>query len=175
MNAMEAVKVDILADLDDRYDEAVRQGERKVVETLECIDIWSEMTPTFLFHVLWRSAVKGDVEAAVRTGHFFDWSFEEKKDSRYDRPELAKYWYRKAADAGNANGRYCLGLLLRHSKAESERKEAVALLELASAQGHEGAKAALVECLSCGRCVVTDFVRASRLKKEAEASIVCER
>ena len=175
MNATETVKVDILADLDDRYELAVRNGEKEVVETLERIDIWSETMQTFLFLVVWRSAVKGDSEAAVRTGHFFDWHNEKKKNARYDRPELAKYWYRKAADAGNANGQGLLGILLRHAKTEAERKEGIALLERASAQGHRDAKMALAECLRCGQCVASDFARARRLEKEAEESSGVER
>lgn len=159
---------DILADLDARYEEAVRRRETAVVQSLRTIDIWDEKTMPFVLYVLWLGSVKGDVDSLVRIGCFFDWHNDEKKNERYDKIELAKYWYRLAADRGYADGQYLLGLLLRHSESDEVSRQAIPLFEKASDQGHVAAMRTLANCLCCGKCVREDVPRAERLKKRAD-------
>ena len=162
------VREDILAELDTRYEEAVRKREREVVQTFDILDIWSEETQPFVLYRLWKGIIKGDIPSTEHIGCFFDWHNDEVKNERYDKPELAKYWYRIGANAGYAASQYRLGCLLRLTKRLSDGKEAVDLFEKAAGQGHGNAMVVLAECLRCGRCVKTDVDRSEELLRRAK-------
>ena len=159
---------DILAELDARYEEAVRKREREVVQTFDILDIWSEETLPFVLYRLWKGTVKGDIPSTEHIGCFFDWHNDEVKNERYDKPELAKYWYRIGADAGYAASQYGLGCLLRLTKRVSDSREAIALFEKAAAQEHRNAMEVLAQCLKCGRCVKVDVARSEELLRRAK-------
>ena len=102
----EDVPFDLYGDLEDAYDEADRNGDVEIVETLDTFGLWDEKPKCnhSWMHTMWR-ALKGDVEAQADVGHAFYWNDHDPDDIRekyklLDKPELAIYWYKLAAEAG---------------------------------------------------------------------------
>lgn len=100
------------------------------------------------FLLLRYAAEQGDAPAARAVAALYDpatWSAE---TSPLPAPnaEQAADWYRRAAEAGDAEAQYRLALLLRSGAvAEAAPEAAEAWLRRAAEQGHEGAKEALAQ------------------------------
>lgn len=99
------------------------------------------------FLLLRYAAENGDVPAAVAVGGLYDpatWSAE---TSPLPAPnaEQAAAWYRRGAEAGDAEAQYRLAMVLRSGKTEAADgpEQAVAWLRKAAEQGHAKAKEAL--------------------------------
>ncbi len=181
MKEVEIIPFDLYGDLEDAYDNAEHDGDVEIVDTLDAFGIWDEQ-PRFgrsLLHKLWR-AIKGDVEAQADIGHAFYWNDYDPEDvhEKYkwmDKPELAIYWYRLAAEAGYDCAQsdlaclYCpelfpynkfkLGRFARH------------WWEEAAAKKHPDGMRGLAHCLRCGKCCCCDrdLPRAEALEAEAAA------
>ena len=143
----EDVPFDLYGDLEDAYDEADRNGDVEIVETLDTFGLWDEKPKCnhSWMHTMWR-ALKGDVEAQADVGHAFYWNDHDPEDVRetykwLDKPELAIYWYRLAAEAGYA----------------AAQKLPCGMLGLA-------------HCLRCGKCCCCDrdIPRAKALEAEVD-------
>ncbi|MFD2265036.1 tetratricopeptide repeat protein [Lacibacterium aquatile] len=98
--------------------------------------------------ILFRAAAeKGDAKASVAVGNFYDPASWSKETSPLPAPnaEQAVDWYKRAADAGDAEAQYRLGLLLKSGKTEATNgpEQAVSWLKKAADQGHAKAKEAL--------------------------------
>lgn len=98
--------------------------------------------------LLFRAAgEKGNAEAAVIVGGFYDpasWS-KETSPLPAANADQAVAWYRRAAEAGDAEGQYRLGMVLKSGKTEASDgpEQAVGWLRKAAEQGHAKAKEAL--------------------------------
>lgn len=93
------------------------------------------------------SAEKGNAEAAVILGGFYDpasWSKETSPLPSANADQAAN-WYRRAAEAGDAEAQYRLGMVLKSGKTEGTDgpEQAVGWLRKAAEQGHAKAKEAL--------------------------------
>lgn len=98
--------------------------------------------------LLFRAAgEKGDAEAAVLVGGFYDPATWSKETSPLPAPnaDQAASWYRRAAEAGNAEAQYRLGMVLKSGKTDGADgpEQAVGWLRKAAEQGHARAKEAL--------------------------------
>lgn len=99
------------------------------------------------FLLLRYAAENGDLPAAVAVGGLYDpatWSAE---SSPLPAPnaEQAAGWYRRAAEAGDAEAEYRLGMVLRSGRTEAPDgpEQAVGWLRKAAEQGHAKAKETL--------------------------------
>ncbi len=98
--------------------------------------------------LLFRAAGdKGNAEAAVIVGGFYDPATWTKETSPLPaaNADQAASWYRRAAEAGDAEAQYRLGMVLKSGKTEATDgpEQAVAWLRKAADQGHQKAKEAL--------------------------------
>ncbi len=98
--------------------------------------------------LLFRAAgEKGNAEAAVIVGGFYDPATWTKETSPLPaaNADQAASWYRRAAEAGDAEAQYRLGMVLKSGKTEGADgpEQAVGWLRKAAEQGHAKAKEAL--------------------------------
>ena len=176
----EDVPFDLYGDLEDAYDEADRDGDVEIVETLDTFGLWDEKAKCnhSWMHTMWR-ALKGDVEAQADVGHAFYWNDHDPDEMRekhkwLDKPELAIYWYKLAAEAGYADAQsdlaslYCPDLIPYDNKFKLGRF-ARRWLEEAAAQKLPCGMLGLAKCLRCGKChdCNRDIPRAEALEAEA--------
>jgi len=174
------VPFDLYGELEDAYDEADRNGDVEIVETLDTFGLWDEnpRCNRSWMYTMWR-ALKGDVEAQADVGHAFYWNDHDPDDVReeykwLDKPELAIYWYRLAAEAGYADAQsdlaslYCPDLIPYDNKFKLGRF-ARRWLEEAAAQKLPCGMLGLAKCLRCGKChdCNRDIPRAEALEAEA--------
>ena len=99
------VPFDLYGELEDAYDEADRDGDVEITETLDTFGLWNEnpRCNRSWMYTMW-CALRGDVEAQADVGHAFYWNDHDPDDVRekykwLDKPELATYWYRLSAEA----------------------------------------------------------------------------
>ncbi len=175
----EDIPFDLYGELGDAYDDADRNGDAEIVETLDTFGLWDERPrfgSSFMLKV-WR-ALNGDAEAQADVGQAFFWTDNDPEEKReqykwLDKPLLAIYWFKLSAEAGCADAQdklsylYCpnnepratpkVGRFARH------------WLEKAAAQKYTPAMHDLVHCLRCGKCACCnrDTTRASALEAEA--------
>lgn len=98
--------------------------------------------------LLFRSAAeKGDAAAAIAIGSFYDPDSWRKDTSPFPapNPDQAATWFRRAADAGNPEAQYRLGMVLKSGKTEAPDgpEQAVVWLRKSAEQGYAKAKGAL--------------------------------
>ena len=171
---------DLFGDLEDAYDDADREGNAELVDTLDTFGLWNEKpycTSSWMYKI-W-CAIKGDVAAQADVGHAFYWSDHDPKETReeykwLDKPELAIYWYKLAAEAGydyaqsNLACLYCPDLL-PYSECMIGRF-ARYWWEESAAQKLPCGMRGLAKCLKCGKCSCCDrdIPRAEALKAEAD-------
>jgi hypothetical protein len=98
--------------------------------------------------LLFRAAgEKGNAEADVIVGGFYDPATWTKETSPLPaaNADQAANWYRRAAETGDAEAQYRLGMVLKSGKTEGTDgpEQAVAWLRKAAEQGHQKAKEAL--------------------------------
>ena len=180
-NKGRTVPFDLYGDLEDAYDEADRDGDVEITATLDTFGLWDEKPrtgPAFL-HKIWR-ALKDDVEAQADVGHAFYWTDHDPDETRekykwLDKPELAIYWYERAAEAGYGSAQVDLGCLycpdlLPHSELVNGRF-ARHWWEQAAAQKLPDGMLGLARCLRCAKCCCCnhDVARAEALEAEAAA------
>ena len=175
----EDIHFDLYGELGDAYDDADRNGDAEIVETLDTFGLWDERPrfgSSFMLKV-WR-ALNGDAEAQADVGQAFFWTDNDPEETReqhkwLDKPLLAIYWFKLSAEAGYADAQdklsylYCpnnepratpkVGRFARH------------WLEKAAAQKYTPAMHDLVHCLRCGKCACCnrDIPRANALEAEA--------
>ena len=183
---MATVPFDLYGDLEDAYDEAERNGDVEVLETLDVFRLWCERPRTggsFLYKI-WR-ALQGDVDAQADVGHAFFWSENEVGDDRkkcewLDKPNLAQYWYGLAAEAGHANSQNYLAALycpdLEPLNVFKLGRFARRWWEAAAEQGLPNGMRNLARCLRCGKCCCcdSDVPRAEALEAEADRLATAE-
>lgn len=166
---------DFIGDLEEAYEEAERLGDDKLTQTLDILGLWNEGAPSKWLYRVWK-AVRGDTLDQRETAWVFDrLSDEEQEPSEYDRPELAAYWYEKAAKVGdpvaqcNLANIYCCRLW--------NGKRAVYWREKAAAQKEPHAMRGLAYCLECGICCEggADPQRAATLRREADEILRLEK
>ena len=175
------VPFDLCGDLEDAYDKADRDGDVEIVETLDTFGIWAERSgcDRSFMHKIWR-ALKGDVEAQADVGYAFYWHDDVPDDVRekfkwLDKPELAIYWYKLAAEAGYDCAQsdlaclYCPDLPPYRNKFKLGRF-ARRWWEEAAAQKLPCGMLGLAKCLRCGKCCCCDrdIPRAEALEAEAD-------
>ena len=169
------IPFDLYGDLEDAYDDAERNGDEEIVQTLDIFGLWKDrpIAGTRFMHKIWR-ALNGDVVAQADVGHAFYWddNVPDEKRERFkwlDRPALAIYWYGLAAEAGYGLAQWDLARLYcphfdPHSEFENGRF-ARHWLEQAAAHKLKGAMCDLVHCLKCGACSCgRDIPRAEALE-----------
>ena len=163
---------DILAEIDAAYDHAERKGPRKVVRTIEAVECLMGFpdVPTSVLYWLYK-ALAGDPVGARETAHLFDWEQDEKGREKFamlDSPELAVFWFERAAKKGDAIAQNNLANLLCSSgRPIWNGRQAVYWREKASAQGEYHAMEGLADCLECGHCCRFDPARAKLLRAES--------
>ena len=176
----EEVPFDLFGDLEDAYDKADHEGNVELVDTLDTFGLWDEKpngTRSWMYKI-WR-AIKGDVEAQADVGHAFYWSDHDPRGSRgeykwLDKPELAIYWYKLAAEAGYGCAQsdlaclYCPDLL-PYSEYMIGRFARYWWEESAAQKLPLGMRG-LAKCLRCGKCSCCgrDVPRAEALEAEAD-------
>ena len=177
---MATVPFDLYGDLEDAYDNAERNGDVEVLETLDVFRLWSERPRAgspFLHTLL--CAIQGDVEAQDSIGHTFFWSESDLGEHRekiewLDKPNLAQYWYGLAAEAGHANSQNYLAALycpdLEPLGVFKLGRFARRWWEAAAEQGLPNGMRNLARCLKCGTCCCCDraIPRAEALEAEAD-------
>ncbi len=176
----EDVPFDLYGDLEDAYDEADRNGDVEIVATLDTFGLWDEKPKCnhSWMYTMWR-ALKGDVEAQADVGHAFYWNDHDPDEMRekhkwLDKPELAIYWYKLAAEAGCVDAQsdlaclYCPDLMPYNNKFKLGRF-ARRWWEEAAAQKLPCGMLGLAKCLRCGKCCccARDIPRAEALEAEA--------
>ena len=175
------VPFDLYGDLEDAYDEADRDGDVEITETLDTFGLWEESprcSRSWMYKI-W-CALRGDVVAQADVGHAFYWSDHDPDDVRekykwLDKPELAIYWYGLAAEAGYADAQsdlaclYCPDLIPYDNKFKLGRF-ARRWWEEAAAQRLPCGMLGLAKCLRCGKCCCCDrnIPRAKALEAEAD-------
>lgn len=101
------------------------------------------------FLLLRAAGEKGNAEAAVLVGGFYDPATWSKETSPLPAPnaDQAASWYRRAAEAGDAEAQYRLGMVLKSGKTDGADgpEQAVGWLRKAAEQGHGKAKEALAQ------------------------------
>ncbi|WP_445682641.1 hypothetical protein [Radicibacter daui] len=101
------------------------------------------------FLLLRNSAEQGNPEAAAAVGGLYDPDGWSKDTSPLPAPnaEQAAQWYRKAAEAGDAEAQYRLAMVLKSGKTDAQDgpEQAISWLRKAADQGHVKAKEALGE------------------------------
>jgi hypothetical protein len=99
------------------------------------------------FLLLRHAAEKGDAESALALGKMYDPATYSKDTSPLPaaNPAQAADWYKRAAEAGNAEAQYYYGMLLKSGRTEEPNgpELAVQWLQKAAEQGHAQAKAEL--------------------------------
>ncbi len=99
------------------------------------------------FLLLRAAAEKGDLTAHLAMGSFYDPASWSKDSSPLPSPnaDQAAHWFRKAAEKGDAEGQYRLGMVLKSGKTEQADgpEQAASWLTKAAAQGHAKAREAL--------------------------------
>ena len=176
---MDTAPFDLYGDLEDAYDEAERNGDVEIMETLDAFHLWDERPragSAFLHTLL--LAIQGDVNAQDDVGHAFFWSEDETYHDRercewMDRPNLAQYWYNLAAEEGYAPSQNYLAALYCPNtaplKAFKLGRFARRWWEAAAEQKLPNGMRNLARCLRCGKCCCCDrdVVRADALENEA--------
>ena len=174
---VDEVPFDLYGELEDAYDEAERNGEKEVVETLDTFGLWDESPKCnrAFMRRIWR-ALNGDAEAQADVGHAFFWKDDDPHAEKYkwlDKPLLAIYWYEFAAEAGLGDAQWDLAHLYcpMQSPDHSHKlgRMARGWLEEAAAQKVHGAMCDLAFCLRCGKCGPAcdrDIPRAEALERE---------
>ena len=171
---------DLYGDLEDAYDDAEREGDVEVVETLDAVRLWDEkqrVDRAFLYK-LWMAIFFNIPEAQDDVGHAFFWSEDETYHDRercewMDRPNLAQYWYKLAAEEGYAPSQNYLAALYCPDtaplKAFKLGRFARHWWEAAAKQKLPNAMRNLARCLRCGKCCCCDrdVARADALENEA--------
>ena len=163
---------DLYGDLENEYDAAERYGRVEIVETMDTMRLWNEK------QCIDRAVLGKGPEGTGGGGHAFFWSENDIDDNRekcewMDRPDLAQYWYKLAAEAGYIHSQnylaalYCpeleplnvfkLGRFARH------------WWELSAKQKLPNGMRNLAHCLRCGKCCCCDrdIARADAIEKEA--------
>ena len=171
---------DLYGDLENEYDAAERYGRVEIVETMDTMRLWNEKQciDRAVLYKLWLAIFCNIPEAQDDVGHAFFWSENDIDDNRekcewMDRPDLAQYWYKLAAEAGYIHSQnylaalYCpeleplnvfkLGRFARH------------WWELSAKQKLPNGMRNLAHCLRCGKCCCCDrdIARADAIEKEA--------
>jgi len=102
-------------------------------------------------------AMKGDTNAMCEVGFWFD--VKKEKSEYWYHPDLADYWYRKAAEAGNPMGQANLSTLLAadcETMTPKVRDEMLFWIKAAAAQEFPAALRRLAKCCSCDLCGIFD-------------------
>ena len=171
---------DLYGDLEDAYDEAERNGNIEVMETLDTFRIWSERprAKSVFLHTL-LLAIQGNGSAQDDVGYEFFRLEENIADKRencewLNRPELAQYWLGLAAEAdwataqNNLAALYCPELkplnVFKLGRFARRWWEAAAKHELPDGMRN------LARCLRCGKCSCCDrdVARAKTLEANAD-------
>ena len=173
------IPFDLYGELEDAYDEAERNGNVEVMETLDTFGLWDEKPRTnsaFMLKI-WR-ALNGDEEAQADVGQAFFWTDKDPAETReqykwLDKPLLAIYWFTLSSKAGCAYAQDSLAYLYCPDNGPQSVPKvgrfARHWLERAAAQKHTPAMYDLSICLECGKCACCnrDIPRAKTLKAEA--------
>jgi len=117
------------------------------------IKVWRKRGYRYRDNLLAYLAMKGDTNAMCELGHWFD--VEKEKSEYWACPELAEYWFRKAADAGNPMGQSRLATFLAGDcdKLDLQTRDTMlALLKSAAAQDFPSALLRLSNCYRCDHC-----------------------
>ena len=165
---------DFIGDLEEAYENAERTGDKKLVESLDILGLWEEGAETKWLYRIWK-ALQGDTLSQRESAWMFDWprSDDEGPNPKYDKPELAAYWYEMAAQADdpvaqcNVANLYCGERL---PKKLWNGKRAVYWREKSAAHKEPNGMRGLAYCLECGKCCPhgEDLARARALRAEAD-------
>ncbi len=111
-----------------------------------------------------QKALQGDSEALVRAAVSYEYGLGVPQDCA-----MARGLYEHAADQGNADAEYHLGLCYYHNRggAGMDRKAAAEWYERAAEHGSLKAQAALGNCLVCGVDIKKDAAKGMRWFREA--------
>lgn len=174
------IPFDLYGELEDAYDKADRDGAAEIVETLDAFGLWEEKPNggSSFMQKTWR-ALNGDTKAQADVGHAFFWTDKDPEETRerhkwLDKPLLAIYWCKLAAEAGCADAQDTLAYLYCPDNEpltapKVGRRFARHWLEKAAAQNRPSAMRDLAHCLRCGKCACCgrDILRAEALESEA--------
>lgn len=165
---------DFIGDLEDAYERAKASSDTKLTQSLDILGLWEESAESKWLYRVWK-ALKGDTIQQREAAWMFDWprNDDETPNEKYDKPELAVYWYEMAAQAGdpvaqcNLSNLYC-GDRLPEDKWNGKR--AVYWREKSAEQKEPNGMLGLASCLECGKCCKggADVKRAKALRKEAK-------
>ena len=168
---------DLYGDLEDAYEKAKACGETEIVDTLDAFGLWDDrdQVPAKFFLRAWH-AISGNASQQRELAWCFDRDGGKPKGERnpcYDRPQLAIFWYEKAAKAGDALAQNNLA----HIYCTEDDMElwdgrlGAFWYEKAAAQKLPEGMRGLARCLECGMCLKdgADPARAKALFVEAEA------
>ncbi len=181
------IPFDLHGDLEDAYDKASREGNVEIAETLDTFGLWDEK-PRCDFSWMYRiwCALKGDVAAQMDVGHAFYWDDRNPEEMRQkytwlNKPELAVYWYKLAAEAGCDYAQSDLACLYCPDMDPCDNKFKLGRLarhwwEKAAAQELPCGMFGLAKCLRCGKCsgCDRDIHRAKALDDKAERMKKCQ-
>jgi TPR repeat protein len=178
---MEPAPFDLYGDLEDAYDEAERNGDVEIMETLDTFRIWSERPRTergFSLHTI-LLAIHGNVMAQDDVGYVF-FRYEDNADDKQEgyewlnKPELAQYWFRLAAEAGNSLSQNSLATLYCPEREPLNvfklGRFARRWWEASAEQEYTDGMRNLARCLRCGKCCCCDrdIARAEALEAKAD-------
>ena len=153
----------------------------EITETVDTFGLWDEKPRcdrSWMYRI-W-CALKGDVEAQADVGHAFYWDEYDQEDVRkkytwLNKPELAVYWYKLAAEAGYGYAQSDLACLYCPKRIPYDNKFKLGRLarqwwQKAAAQELPCGMFGLARCLQCGRCrgCDRDIHRAKALDAKAE-------
>lgn len=124
--------------------------------------VWRRHGYFYRDNLLMYLALRGDTNAQCEVAFWFDMGKE--KSEYWSQPDLAEYWYRRAADAGNPMGQINLATLWSHDcdrMSWAKRNEMMELVRAAAAQDFPAALLRLSHCCHCGRCGVINEKKAA--------------
>jgi len=165
---------DFIGDLEAAYEKAKREGDKALVESLDILELWEEGAETKWLYRIWK-ALQGDTMSQRESAWMFDWPHVdgEEPNPKYDKPELAVYWYEMAAQADDPVAQCNLGNLYCGERLPQKLwngKRAVYWREKSAAHKEPHGMRGLAYCLECGKCCKggRDARRAAALRKEAD-------
>jgi len=165
---------DFVGDLEEAYETARREGDKSLVESLDILGLWEEGAETKWLYRIWK-ALQGDTLSQRESAWMFDWPHVdgEEPNPKYDKPELAVYWYEMAAQADDPVAQCNLANIYcgdRLPKGRWNGRRAVYWREKSAANKEPQGMRGLASCLECGNCCEggRDARRAAALRKEAD-------
>lgn len=151
--------------VDDTHDRMAFRVATRDLSWRNIIKGWRKHGARYRDNVLVYLAMRGDSNAMCEVGHWLDVT---KEESEYwSDPELAAYWFRKAADAGNPMGQYRLATLLAGDCDKLDlttRDEMLLLLKAAAVQDFPSALDRLSKCYRCDHCGLYDSLKAAEYR-----------